>query len=161
MSGGKEGKSILFTALLKVREGSTTNERITRRAQYSLPEGCRPVSEYWLQTTDPSPPHVVASYETDSVEPVMTLLADWDDQFHITVAPSITSEDGLRAIERMTQADREQAWAAGIRVEQRNGSQTKPSPPSSAFVPRTSESGYSGKHTDNVIQAEPEIAHRD
>ena len=100
---------MLFTALLKVREGSTTNERIMRRAQYSFPEGCRPVTEYWLQTTDPSLPHVVATYEADSVEPIMALLADWDDHFHITVAPAITSEDGLKAVEQMMQVGQEQA----------------------------------------------------
>ncbi len=98
-----------FSALLKVWEGSTINERAVRRAQYSFPEGCRPVTEYWLQTTDPSLPHVVATYEADSVEPTMALLADWDDHFHITVAPSITSEDGLKAIEQMMQAGQEQA----------------------------------------------------
>ena len=73
---------MLFTALLKVREGSTTNERIMRRAQYSFPEGAKPITEYWLQSTDPSHPHVVATFEADSVEPLMALLADWDDHFH-------------------------------------------------------------------------------
>jgi hypothetical protein len=100
---------MLFTALLKVREGSTTNERIMRRAQYSFPEGARPVTEYWLQTTDPSLPHVVATFEADSVEPLMALLADWDDHFHITVAPSTTAEDGLKVVEQMMQAGQEQA----------------------------------------------------
>ena len=100
---------MLFTALLKVREGSTINERITRRVRYSFPEGCRPVTEYWLQTRDPSLPHVVATYEADSVEPIMALVADWDDHFHITVVPAITSEDGLRAVEQMMQAGQGQA----------------------------------------------------
>ncbi len=100
---------MLFTALLKVREGSTTNERIIRRAQYSYPEGSRPVTEYWLQTTDPSLPNVVATYEADSVEPILALLADWDDHFHITVVPAITAEDGLKVVEQMMQAGQEQA----------------------------------------------------
>ncbi len=100
---------MLFTALLKVREGSTSDERAVRRAQYAYPEGCRPVSKYWLQTTDPSLPHVVATYEADGVEPIMALLADWDDHFHITVAPAITAEDGLKAAEQMMQAGQEQA----------------------------------------------------
>jgi len=39
----------------------------------------------------------------------MALLADWDDHFHITVAPSITSEDGLKAVEQMMQAGQEPA----------------------------------------------------
>ena len=100
---------MLFTTLFKVREGSTSNERIIRRAQYNVPEGCRPVTEYWLQTTDPSLPHVVATYEADSVEPIMALVADWDDHFHITVVPAIASEDGLKALEQMMQAGQEQA----------------------------------------------------
>jgi hypothetical protein len=100
---------MLFTALLKVREGSTTNERIMRRAQYGYPEGARPVTEYWLQTTDPSLPNVVATYEADSVEPILALVADWDDHFHITVVPAITAEDGLKVVEQMMQAGQEQA----------------------------------------------------
>ena len=100
---------MLFTALLKVREGSTTNERIIRRAQYSYPEGAKPVTEYWLQTTDPSLPNVVATYEADSVESTLALVADWDDHFHITVVPAITAEDGLKVVEQMMQAGQEQA----------------------------------------------------
>ena len=100
---------MLFTALLKVREGSTTNERIMRRAQYGFPEGARPVTEYWLESTDPSLPHVVATFEADGVEPLMALLADWDDHFHITVVPAITAEDGLKVVEQMMQAGQEQA----------------------------------------------------
>jgi hypothetical protein len=96
---------MLFTALLKVREGSTINGRIIRRAQYSFPEGSRPVTEYWLQTTDPSLAHVVATFEADSVEPILALLSDWDDHFHITVVPAITSEDGLKMVEQMMQTD--------------------------------------------------------
>ena len=100
---------MLFTALLKVREGSTTNERIMRRAQYSFPQGFRLVTEYWLQTTDPSLPLVVGTFEADSVEPIMALVADWDDHFHITVVPTITGEDGLKVFEQMMQAGQEQA----------------------------------------------------
>ena len=100
---------MLFTALLKVREGSTSDERAVRRAQYAYPEGCWPVSEYWLQTTDPSLPHVVATYKADSAEAIMALVGDRDDHFHITVVPSMTAEQGLRAIEQMMQAGREQA----------------------------------------------------
>ena len=100
---------MLFTALLKVREGSTTNERIMRRAQYSFPEGAKPITEYWLQSTDPSHPHVVATFEADSVEPLMALLADWDDHFHITVVPATTAEDGLKVVEQMMQAGQAQA----------------------------------------------------
>ena len=100
---------MLFTAFLKVREGSTNNQRIVRRAQYSFPEGASPVTEYWLQTTDPSLPHVVATFEADGVEPILSLLADWDDHFHITVVPTITAEDGLKLAEQMMQAGQEQA----------------------------------------------------
>ena len=100
---------MLFTALLKVREGSTLSERAPRRLQYTYPEGAKPVSEYWLQTTDPSNPHVVATYEADSVAPIMALLAAWDDHFEITVVPSVTAEEGLGLIEQMMQATQQQA----------------------------------------------------
>ena len=100
---------MLFTALLKVREGSTVNERGPRRSQYAFPEGVRPVSEYWLQTTDPSLPHVVVTYEADGVAPIMAMLAAWDDHFHITVVPSVTAEEGLGLLEQMAQATQQQA----------------------------------------------------
>ena len=100
---------MLFTALLKMREGSTVNERGPRRLQYAFPEGVRPVSEYWLQTTDPSLPHVVVTYEADDVASIMALLAAWDDHFHITVVPSVTAEEGLGLLEQMAQATQQQA----------------------------------------------------
>ena len=81
---------MLFTALLKVREANTTNERIVRRGQYGYPEGSTPVTEYWLQTTNPSVPNVVATYEADSVEPILSLLVDWDDHFHMPAVPATT-----------------------------------------------------------------------
>ena len=94
---------MLFTALLKVRGGSIINDRAPRRLQYSYPEGAKPVSEYWLQTTDPSDPHVVATFEADSAAPIMALMAAWDDHFDITVVPSITAEEGLGLLEQMGQ----------------------------------------------------------
>ena len=100
---------MLFTALLKVRGGSIINDRAPRRLQYSYPEGAKPVSEYWLQTTDPSLPHVVVTYEADGVAPIMAMLAAWDDHFHITVVPSVTAEEGLGLLEQMAQAAQQQA----------------------------------------------------
>ena len=98
---------MLFTAFLKVREGSSSNDRIVRRAQYSYPEGLKPVTEYWLQATDPSLPHVVATFEAESVEPILAILTDWDDHFHITVVPTITAEEGLKVVEQMMQSGQE------------------------------------------------------
>jgi uncharacterized protein DUF3303 len=103
------GKAHAVHGVAQGEGSSTSDERAVRRAQYAYPEGCRPVSKYWLQTTDPSLPHVVATYKADSAEAIMALVGDWDDHFHITVVPSMTAEQGLRAIEQMMQAGREQA----------------------------------------------------
>ena len=101
---------MLFTAFFKVRgDSSTINERSVRRVQYSLPEGLSPVTEYWFHTTDPTLPHVAATFEVDSPEPIFALLADWDDHFHITVVPSVTAEEGLGLLEQMAQATQQQA----------------------------------------------------
>ena len=51
----------------------------------------------------------MATFEADGVEPILSLLADWDDHFHITVVPTITAEDGLKLAEQMMQAGQEQA----------------------------------------------------
>ena len=100
---------MLFMAFFKVREGSTISERLVRRAQYSFPEGLRPVNEYWPNTTDPVFPHMVATFEADSVEPILAVLADWNDHFHITVVPTITAEEGLKVAEQMMQAGQQEA----------------------------------------------------
>ncbi len=95
---------MLFMAFLKVREGSNISERLVCRANYSFPEGLQPLNEYWPNTTDPAFPHVVATFEADSVEPILAVLADWNDHFHMTVVPTITAEEGLRVAEQMMQA---------------------------------------------------------
>ena len=101
---------MLFTAFFKVRgDSSTINERSILRAQYSLPEDLSPVTEYWFHTTDPTLPHVAATFEADSPEPIFALLADWDAHFHITVVPTTTAEEGLKAIEQTMQTGQEQA----------------------------------------------------
>ena len=90
---------MLFVSLLKTRAG-TTKERIARRLEWQYPEGARPVAEYWLQTPDPT---VVAVTESDSVGPIMAVVADWDDVFDITVIPAVTAEERM-AIARQAMA---------------------------------------------------------
>ena len=90
---------MLFVALLKAT-GSTTKERIARRAQWQYPEGIRPVAEYWLQTADPT---VIGIFETDSVAPIMATLTEWGDVFDITVVPAVTAEEGLKLAQQMMQ----------------------------------------------------------
>jgi hypothetical protein len=90
---------MLFVALFKAK-ASTPKERIARRAQWQIPEGIRPVAEYWLQTADPT---VVGIFEADSVAPIMATLAEWGDVFEISVVPAVTAEEGLQLAQQMMQ----------------------------------------------------------
>jgi hypothetical protein len=93
---------MLVAAVLKVKTG-TIAERVARRAQWEYPEGANPVAEYWLQSTDPSIPNVVALYEADEIAPIMASIAAWDDVFDITVVPAVTSDEGLKLAQQMMQ----------------------------------------------------------
>ena len=59
------------------------------------------MAEYWLQTPDPT--GGVAVTESDSVGPIMAVVADWDDVFDITVIPAVTAEERM-AIARQAMA---------------------------------------------------------
>lgn len=99
----KGERPVLFTAVLKVKEG-TIKDRVVRRAQWHYPDGVDVVGEYWLQSTDPAIPHVISVYEAESIAPIMALLADWDDVFDITVVPTITAQEGLELTAQMMQS---------------------------------------------------------
>ena len=90
---------MLFVSLCKARAG-TPKENIARRAQWQYPEGTQPVAEYWLQTTDPT---VIVISEADSIAPMMSAVADWDDVFEFTVVPAIAAEEGLELAKQMMQ----------------------------------------------------------
>jgi len=90
---------MLFAAVLKLKAG-TSQERVARRMKWQMPEGMKPVAEYWLQTVDP---HVISIFEADSVAPIMEIFVGWDDFFDITVVPAVTAEDGLELVKQMMQ----------------------------------------------------------
>ena len=90
---------MLFVALLRAK-GGTAESRIAHRAGWQYPEGVRNVSEYWLQTSDPT---VVSVFEADSIAPIMAITAEWGDEFDITVVPAITGEEGLELAKQVMQ----------------------------------------------------------
>jgi hypothetical protein len=71
----KGGKTMLFVALMRLREGKMQSA-IEQRMQWEFPEGVKRVGEYWLTTNDPK---VVSIYEADSYEPILQMNAAWDD----------------------------------------------------------------------------------
>jgi hypothetical protein len=56
------------------------------------------VAKYWLQSTDPSIPNVIAVCEADDIASITASLAVWDDVFDITAVPAVTSEEGLEEL---------------------------------------------------------------
>ena len=51
----------------------------------------------------PLPDAVIGIFETDSVAPIMAMLAEWGDVFDISVVPAITAEEGLQLAQQMMQ----------------------------------------------------------
>jgi hypothetical protein len=84
---------VLFVAFAKPTGTATKRERTMRRFDYTYPEGMTILGEYWLATDDPC---VILVAEADSMAPLMTALADWDEFFDITIVPAVTAEDGIR-----------------------------------------------------------------
>lgn len=90
---------MIFVSLLKIR-GGTAQERIGKRAEWQYPEGIKLIGEYWLHTNDP---RVISIVEADNVAPIMSMTADWEDFFEITIVPAITGEEGLNLAKQMMQ----------------------------------------------------------
>lgn len=88
---------MLFVTLCKQRAG-TTKERVARRVQWQYPAGMNVIGEYWLQTTDPV---VIVVAEAESITPIMTAMAEWDDVFDMTVVPAVTAQQGLELAKQM------------------------------------------------------------
>ena len=88
---------MLFVSLGAVRAG-TTKERVTRRMQWSYPQGTRIIAEYWLQCPDPT---VIVISEADDIAQIMAATSAWDDVFSFTVVPAVTSEQGIELAKRM------------------------------------------------------------
>lgn len=89
---------MLFVCIGKARAPSTTKQRVARRVNWNYPAGMRVVGEYWLQGNDPTLINIV---ETESVAPIMSALADWDDVFDFTVLPAVAAEEGLQLAKKM------------------------------------------------------------
>jgi hypothetical protein len=94
---------MLVVAVCKAKESSTTAERITRRAQWSYPEGTNVIAEYWLQSNDPAIPTVISVFEADDVSSLMAGLAAWDKDFEMTYVPAVSAEEGLSLAQQMMQ----------------------------------------------------------
>ncbi len=89
---------MLFVCIAKAKAPSTTKQRVARRVNWKYPAGMRVIGEYWLQGNDPTLINIV---ETESVAPIMTAVADWDDVFDFTVLPAVTAEEGLQVAKKM------------------------------------------------------------
>jgi hypothetical protein len=88
---------MLLVILGSIRAG-TVRERTERRLKWSLPEGIKPIAEYWLQTPDPN---VISIGEVDDIGPIMAALSDWDDFFTWRVVPAVTAEQGMEFAKKM------------------------------------------------------------
>ncbi len=89
---------MLFVSIGKAKEASTTKQRVARRVNWKYPAGMRVIGEYWLQGNDPT---LITIVETESVAPIMSAVADWDDVFDFTVLPAVAADEGLQLAKKM------------------------------------------------------------
>ena len=88
---------MLYGLVARAHPG-TLNERVTRRAQWQVPEGVNIVAEYWFPTNDPS---VVTILEADDPNALLPISMGWDDVFDIDIFPVIPAEEGLELLRQM------------------------------------------------------------
>ena len=84
---------MLFVTFLTMKPTAKLEEAMQRRAQWKVPEGIKPIAEYWPLTNTPN---VISIDEADDIASLMATTAPWLDLFDISVAPAITGEEGSK-----------------------------------------------------------------
>ncbi len=92
---------MLFVCIGKFKAASTTKQRVARRVSWKYPAGMRGLAEYWLETSEPTLPGLIVIAEADDAAPMMSAIADWDDQMDLTVVPAMTAEQGLEFAKKL------------------------------------------------------------
>jgi Protein of unknown function (DUF3303) len=81
-----------YAIMLKAKPNLTFATGVPRRMDWKYPDGLKVEAEYWTSTQDPA---VFLVAQTDEIAPLISLSADWDDLFDITITPCLTAEEGL------------------------------------------------------------------
>jgi hypothetical protein len=63
--------------------------------------GIEPVTEWWIQSTNPNTPAAFWIFEAAGVESTMELVSRLDDLFYVDVSPVIDAATGLEAVRQM------------------------------------------------------------
>jgi hypothetical protein len=92
-----------FCATLTYKPQTSSSEAIQRRLELeeSQVAGIEPVSEWWIQSTNPNTPAAFWIFEAAGVESTMELVSRLDDLFYVDVSPVIDAASGLEAVYRM------------------------------------------------------------
>jgi len=89
---------MLFVTFLTLKPTAKLDEAMQRRAQWKVPEGVKPIAEYWPLTTTPN---VISIDEADDIASLMAATGPWMDLFDISISPAVTAEEGLRLMSQM------------------------------------------------------------
>ncbi len=89
---------MLFVSLFTPKPTHTVAEAMKRRMEWKVPQGIKPIAEYWLQTNSP---RLIAIFEADNIAPIMEANGAWSDLFDINVVPAVTAEEGLKLASQM------------------------------------------------------------
>lgn len=88
---------MLFVSLLRRKTG-TSQQIAALRMKWQLPEGVKPVSEYWLQSNAVD---VVYVFETDSPDALLEMRTYWAEFFDIETIPAVPGERGLAVLQKL------------------------------------------------------------
>ena len=81
-----------YAIMLRAKPNATFATGVPRRMNWNYPDGLKVEAEYWTSTQDPS---VFVVAHADEIAPLISVTADWDDMFDITITPCLTAEEGL------------------------------------------------------------------
>ncbi|MCW2647040.1 MAG: hypothetical protein QOF87_2859 [Pseudonocardiales bacterium] len=81
-----------YAIIMRAKPNLTFSVGVPRRMSWSYPDGLRVEAEYWPSTGDPA---VFVVAQADDIAPLVSVIADWDDLFDITISPCLTAEEGL------------------------------------------------------------------
>jgi hypothetical protein len=84
---------MLFLATIDWYEGKVI-EALKRRPGWTPPEGAKILGEYWSIGTGRA---IIIAEAPDAITAALTTLP-WEDIGHITVAPALTLEEGLKML---------------------------------------------------------------
>jgi len=89
---------MLYVVTYKIRPNVDIKKLMMRRAEWKVPSDVTLKAEYWIPGGDNA---VIAIMEAQNIEPILGIVAEWNDSLEAHVYPAMTVEQGLKFTEKM------------------------------------------------------------